>query len=118
MADSYVIELALASLSVMRELGPKLLFRLSDLGGPCEDLDRNRLLLLDSLSSTETTDALRSKGCSTSLMVSGIDEFAEEEAGEGGGGRALMRAFEKRQDVVLFEKLFEKPLGLNRPAVT
>lgn len=127
MADSYVIviELALPSLSAMREFERKLLFRFrfSDLGGPCDDLggpgpcddlERNRLLLFDSVSSTETTDGRRSKAWSTSLIASGTCEFVEEVAGEGGGGRAaLIRALEKRRDV----ELFEKPLGLNRPAV-
>jgi len=116
MADSYdmVIELALPSLSAIREFARKLLFRFSDLGGPCDDLERNRLLLFDSVSSTGTTGGCRSKGWSTSLIGSGNCEFVEEVAGEGGGGRAaLIRALEKRRDV----ELFEKPLGLNRPAV-
>lgn len=85
------------NLSTSREAGPKLLFRLSCLEVTWEDLDRNKLLFLDSFSSVvETMDAVRSKVCSTSHIASGAGEYmTEDEAGEGGGGNAaLIRALD------------------------
>lgn len=110
----------MASLSTSREAGPRLLFRLLDLELTWEGLDRKKLLLLDSFSSgVETIDVVRSNVCSTSHIGSGRGEYiTEEEAGEGGGGKAaLIRVLDIRCGAALLEKVFERPLGLNRPAV-
>jgi len=116
------MELVLLNLSATREKGPRLLCLRSWSGLPCEDLERKRLLLLDSLRWTDTAEALLSMwgccscGCCSGAAwawaaVSKVEAVVGVEAGDGGGGRKLMRAFECR-----FE-LFEKPPGLNRPAV-
>jgi len=54
------MELVLLNLSATREKGPTLLCLRSRSGLPCEDLERNRLLLLDSLRWTVTAEALLS----------------------------------------------------------
>lgn len=114
------MELVLPSRSATRETEPVLRWRRFESGVPWDDRDRNRLLLLDSFCSIETAEALLSMGRwprlgwaseedavvgVVSVVVDGVD------AGDGGGDRKLMRTLERRL------VLFDKPPGLNRPAV-
>ena len=114
------MELVLPSRSATRETGPVLRWRRLASGVPWEDRDRNRLLLLVSFCSTETAEALFSIWCwprpscaskedavvgVVLVVVDGVD------AGDGGGGRKLIRTLERCL------VLFEKAPGLDRPAV-
>lgn len=115
------MEFALPTLSATRETGPRLLFRRLGSEVAWDDFERNKLLLRSlSWGSGTMTDALLSRPCSASAVVSSADvtvvAVVGVEAGDGLGGGGygrleLRRAFEKRLE------LLEKALGLNRPAV-
>ena len=92
--DSYVMELALASVSADGIGGSTVLARLSTLDVTCEDLERNRLLRFISFFLTDATEDVLLTGKAGSSGASAEGDIVGGEVGIGLGRLTLDRAFE------------------------